>query len=112
MSDENTGKTVKQSPYSPKILRLVAQIQEAPSPNDRANLLMALAAQFNEEHDPTDPNLEDGYHFYFEDYHNRRTKFQQAALRLGRLALHEVQGYLNENDLPMPVAVKGGSMAN
>ena len=93
-------------PYSDAILRFVAQIKEAGSPEERANLMMGLASQFASEHDLTDSGLDDNYHSFFDEYQECRMHFQQAALRLGRLALHEVQGYFDANNLPLPTATK------
>jgi hypothetical protein len=103
MSDEKP-------PYSDTLLRLVAQIQEAKTLDDRANLMMSLAAQFLNEHDFTEAELEDGYHAYFEEYQEARLHFQQAAIRVGRLALHEIEGYCDQNSITLPRVTK--TMAN
>lgn len=89
------------SPYSEVLLRLVSQIQEAKSPDEKANLMMALASQFLNEHDFTNYELDDNYHAYFEEYQQSRIQFQQAAIRVGRLALHEIQGYCDQNNIPI-----------
>jgi hypothetical protein len=97
-------------PYSDTLLRLVSQIQEAKTHDERANLMMNLASQFLNEHDFTDAELEDVYHNYFEEYQEARLRFQQAALRVGRLALHEIQGYCDQNSVTLPRTTK--TMAN
>ena len=88
------------SPYSPTIQNLVARASEA-SGADRVNLMMALAAQFHQEHDLTDEGLDEVYHSYFEDYSEARMKFHQAAIRLARLAIHEVEKFHDDNDIPL-----------
>jgi len=102
MSDEKKPPSDEKPPYSDTLLRLVSQIQEAKTHDEKANLMMSLAAQFLSEHDFTDAELEDTYHAYFEEYQDARLRFQQAAIRVGRLALHEIQGYCDQNSMALP----------
>ena len=94
------------SPFSDKTLQIVTRIHEATSPEERSNLFMALAAQFQQDHDLTDAGVDDMYHEYFEDYQRCRLEFQQAALRLGRLALNEVESVHKANHIPLAVQTK------
>jgi hypothetical protein len=110
MSDDDKPQPLK-SPYSDAILRLVSQIKEAKTSEERANMMMVLASQFTNEHDATDAGLDEIYHEFFEEYQEARLRFQQAAIRLGRLAMHEVQGYFDENNLPLPIP-KSNTLAN
>lgn len=79
------------STYSPAFLRLFVKVKQAETREQRGNLMTALATQFCREHDITDPKLNDGYHDYFEEFERTRLKFQQAAIRLARLAMHEIE---------------------
>jgi len=88
---ENDPKDPSKASYSPAFLRLYAKVKQAKTPEERGNLMVALATQFNREHDVTDPVLNDGYHDYFEEFARARLKFQQTAVRLARLAMHEVE---------------------
>lgn len=88
------------SPYSPVIQDLVAKASEATGP-DRANLMMTLAAQFHQEHDLMDEGLDEVYHSYFEEYSKSRMEFHQAAIRLARLAIHEVEKFHDDNGIPL-----------
>ena len=103
MSDNDPRNPV---PYSEATLALVAQIREARTSGERASLVMSLASQFASEHDPTDDYMNNEYHECFDEYHRMRLKFQQAALKVGRLAMQEVESYFEENNLPMPTAVE------
>jgi len=110
MPDDNPGDILP--PYSNMILSLVARIREANSSEERANLMMNLAAQFTHEHDPTDEMLDEELHEYIEEYQQARMRFQQAAMLVGRLAMNEVQGYFAENNVPLPTVVKRDTMTN
>lgn len=110
MPDDNSGDLLP--PYSDMVLSLVARIREANSSEERANLMMNLAAQFTSEHDPTDEMIDEELHDYVEEYQQARMRFQQSALRVGRLAMNEVQGYFAENGVPLPTVVKRDTMTN
>jgi len=88
---ENDPKSPPTAPYSSAFLRLYVKVRQAKTREERGNLMTALASQFHREHDITDEKLNDGYHDYFEEFEEARLKFQQAAIRLARLAMHEVE---------------------
>lgn len=90
MAEDNPESPVPMAPYSPALLRLYVKVQQAKTREERSCLMAALAALFFREHDITDAVLNDGYHDYFEEYDRTRLKFQQAAVRLARLAVHEI----------------------
>lgn len=92
MTDDAKNPSLTPAPYSKATLHLCRQIEEAKSKEERAQLMLQLAARFHQEHDPTDAELNDHYHSFFEEYEHARMSFQQAAFRLARLAMSEVQG--------------------
>lgn len=104
--------TPTKSPFSEKMLRIVAKVRETESPEERANLLMALAAVFAQEHDPTDEDVDDMYHNFFEEYQRSRLEFQQAAIRLGRLAMSEVSMHLQKHDIPLSTFASKNTATN
>jgi hypothetical protein len=96
------------SPYSKATLHLCRQIEEAKSKEERAQLMLQLASRYHLEHDPTDADLNDQYHSFFEEYEHARMAFQQSAFRLARLAMSEVQGAFESGRLtPEESAVVG-----
>jgi hypothetical protein len=87
--------------YSNAVLHLCQRIKDAKTPGERAELMLQLANRFYKEHDPTDAKLNDDYHEFFEDYEQARMNFQQAALRLARLAMSEVDEAFETSDVSL-----------
>jgi len=85
------AKNDSKTQYSPAFLQLYVKVKQAKNSQERGNLMTALASQFCREHDITDSGLNDGYHDYFEEFERARLKFQQASVRLARLAMHEIE---------------------
>lgn len=85
------------TPYSDKVFQIIIELEHAESYVDRVALLMELASQFSKDHDSTMTDLPEKYHKLFEDYQTARLRFQQTALRLGRLALAEVNNFKKDN---------------
>jgi hypothetical protein len=88
-------------PYSDNLLRLVTKMRSTVNPEEKANLMLTLASLFLSEHDFADEDITDDYHAYFEEYQAARLRFQQAAFRVARLALQEIQSYQNETTDPV-----------
>jgi len=88
-------------PYPKAILHLCQRIQSAETPEERAQLMMQLASSFHQVHDLTDAKLNDDYHDFFEEYERARLKFRQAAMRLARLAMSEVEEACDVNDVAL-----------
>jgi len=100
------------SPYSKATLRLCRQIEEAKTKEDKVQLMLQLAARYQAEHDPTDAGLNDTFHDFFEEYERARLLFQQAAFRLARLAMSEVQGAFESGRLSYEDVAEVGKAAN
>lgn len=100
-------------PYSKAVLRLCQRIKDCKSREERTQLMVQLAKRFHQEHDATDTILNDQYHDFFEEYERAQLQFQQAALRLARLALSEVDETFDANDLTIDeVAGTDGEAVN
>ena len=87
------------TPISPEVLRLYQKIRRVRSQDERKRLMLELAAAFVADHDPTDDTATDTFHAYMEDYEEARLRFQQAALRVARLALDCIDTYESVNDV-------------
>lgn len=70
---------------------LYRKVQKATNPDQRAEAMMALASQFAAEHDLLDHEITDDFHEYVEDYVRKRMEFQQASLRLARVAMQVIE---------------------
>lgn len=92
-----------ESPYSETLVRLAKKIDQADTIEERARLMMALAAQFFDEHDYTDACLDESFHYIVDQYQKQRMIFQQTAMSLARLALAEVQVMSEDVDSPEPI---------
>jgi len=112
MTDDTKIQPPIASPYSKATLHLCRQIDGAKSREERAQLLLQLASRFHQEHDPTDAELNDQYHSFFEEYEHARMAFQQAAFRLARLALSEVNGAFESGRLTHEESVEVGKAVN
>lgn len=84
-------------PFSDEVLRLVQQIKTTRPKSERMNLMAELALIFADEHDETDEAASDIYHDFIDEYRQAQVSYQQAALRLARLAVQCVDAVLEES---------------
>ncbi len=93
-SSDKADEEVLTLPFPDRVLNVYRQLSEAEDPNDRYMLSRELAEIFAETHDPTDPNLTDIYHQYFEEFDHAKLAYDQAALKVARLASQVIEQYL------------------
>lgn len=106
--DDNTGLDsvgAGELPVSPRVLALYKQIRQTQSKAERAQLMMELAAIFAAEHDPTDDTATDDFHGYLEEYEQAKLRFQQAGLRVARLAMDCIDTYAESTGRPIEEVV-------
>jgi hypothetical protein len=102
MTDDTKGPPLLTAPpYSKAVLHLCQRIQSAESTPERTELMLQLAGHFHRDHDTTDAQLNDDYHDFFEEYERARLKYQQAAMRLARLAMSEVKEACDRNEMTL-----------
>lgn len=82
---------------SEKLLALFNEVRQAKTKEERRRLMVLLGEQFAAEHDDADETATDDVHKYFEDYAKARLAYEQAVMRIGRLAADCVQSYLAAN---------------
>lgn len=82
---------------SEKLLALFNEVRQAKTKEERRRLMVLLGEQFAAEHDDADETATDDIHKYFEDYAKARLAYEQAVMRIGRLAADCVQSYLTAN---------------
>jgi len=87
MSDNQNGP-------SHAALVLFQRLQQATTKEERTRLTRALALQFVADHDETDSSATDDYHIYFEEFAKAKLAYEQAILRVGRLASECINQYL------------------
>lgn len=75
-------------PFSQTTLDLFRQVQNAKTKEDRKRLIMELGEQFASEYDPSDESATDDYHNYFDEFVQAKLVYDQARMRVGRLAAH------------------------
>lgn len=82
---------------SEKLLTLFQQVQQAKSKEERRRLMVLLGEQFASEHDDSDETATDDVHGYFEEHARAKLAYEQATLRIGRLAADCIQAFLSED---------------
>ncbi len=85
---------------SEKLLDLYRQVQKAKTKEERRRLMTLLGEQFAAEHDDSDETATDDVHGYFEALAQAKLAYEQAALRVGRLAADCVSTFLKEREVP------------
>lgn len=93
-NDAKADDEVLTLPFPDRVLSIYRQLSETTDPNERYMLSRELAEIFAEDHDPTDPELTDGYHQYFEEFDQAKLEYDQAALKVARLAFQVIEQYL------------------
>lgn len=86
-------------PFPHRLISLYRQFEEATDQEDRYMLAREIAEVFSEDHDPTDYELNDSYHEYFEEFDKAKLAYDQAALKVARVATQVVKHHLLANDL-------------
>ncbi len=98
-------------PFSDEVLRLVQQIKSTRTKSERMGLMAELALTFAEEHDETDESATDLYHDFIDEYRQAQVSYQQAALRLARLAVQCVDVVLDENQTSIEEVIEKRRLA-
>ena len=91
-------------PFSHETLTVFQRVQQATSREERAKLMLELGARFAEDHDVSDSSATDDVHGYFEKLAQAKLAYEQAALRVGRLANECIQQYLVASNLTIEEA--------
>jgi len=90
---------------SNRMLKLFQQYKETDDPFDKAGIANEIAEVALHEHDFTDFALNEGYHKYYEDFQQARNKYDEASLKLARLALNVIEGYLEVHEMTVEAAI-------
>jgi hypothetical protein len=94
--EEEDSAVIQKLPFSERLLELYEQFQTSDRAG-RLKLARSIAEAFMGDHDKTDHQATDDYHEYFEAYEEARLKYEQASLRVTRLVVHVIEGYLASN---------------
>lgn len=81
-------------PFPPRLVSLYRQLEESTDPEERYMLSREMAEIFSADHDPTDHQLTDSYHEYFEEFDKAKLAYDQAALKVARVATQVIDQYL------------------
>ena len=90
---------------SNRLLKLFQQFKECKDPYDRAAIANEIAEVSLNEHDFTDPNMNDSYHQYFEEFQRARDEYDRASLKVARLTVNVIEEYLNSKELTVEAAL-------
>lgn len=109
--DEKTNPPMASASEAPSadVLTTFKRLMTATSKAERKQLTIELALKFMSEHDPSDFQTEEAYHESFDDLIQARLAYEQAALRVGRLAAHCIQLYLSSSELTLEQAMQDSS---
>jgi hypothetical protein len=92
MIENKTSKLV----ISKTLLRLRQGLKAASTKKEKVGMMLSIATQFNREHDIFNGDFNEGYHAHFEEFEQARIVFQQAAMRLARLAVSVIDDEFSE----------------
>jgi hypothetical protein len=70
--------------FPSKVFTLARQLNQETSQETRERLTLEIAEEASQTYDPTDANLVDEYHLYFEEFLEARALYRQMGYRLGR----------------------------
>ena len=90
---------------SNRMLRLFQQYKETDDPFTKAGIANEIAEVALHEHDFTDFSLNEEYHKFYEDFQRARNKYDEASLKLARLALNVIENYLEVNGTTVEAAI-------
>ena len=81
-------------PFPPRLVSLFRQLTDSTDASERYLLSREMAEVFAETHDPTDHGLTDDYHQYFEEFDKAKLAYDQAALKVARVATQVIEQYM------------------
>ena len=103
---------VHEYPFSPEVMDQYLSFTHAATAEKRTVAAMQLAESFYDNHDLTDMNASEGYHDFFEKYEQARLDYQQASLKLSRLAVRIIEEYHKQHDFPVDVTTESHGVVN
>lgn len=71
--------------FSQRIYDLRQQLLDAKDSQERETLMLQIAQEALDTHDPTDTIFVDDYHAYFDEFEVATANYKQAARRVARL---------------------------
>ena len=83
---------------SETLLQLYHTFLDAETPEERIGILLHIAEEAGSERDPSDLDLDEESHAFYEELEEARFKYQQMALRLGRVVVQSMEILLNEKE--------------
>lgn len=84
------GEIHSPSPFTPEMISLFQELQNAP-PADRSEILLEMADFFMREVDETDQEFPDWVHAMVEKAENAQRKTHRAMLRIGRMVARNIE---------------------
>lgn len=84
------GEVHSPSPFTPEMLSLFQELQNAP-PTERSEILLEMADFFMREVDETDQEFPDWVHTMVEKAENAQKKTHRAMLRIGRMVVRNIE---------------------
>lgn len=83
---------------SETLLQLYQTFLEAKTPEERTEILLHIAEEAESERDPSDLDLDEESHSFYEELNEARFKYQQAAMRLGRVVIQSLEVLSNQKE--------------
>jgi hypothetical protein len=84
--------------FSQELVDYYHEVLALKDPEELRSGIIELASMFAAEYDSTDPEYEETFHAYFDEYERARLAFEQQSMKLGRLALLVVKGCTEPKD--------------
>lgn len=80
-------------PFSPPVVELYLRIKQTSDYQARRSLVIDLAAQFQRQHDDSNPEIDPELHDLVEEYEAAKLAYQHASLSLGRAAMNIMEAF-------------------
>lgn len=91
--DDVDGAEGRETPdlnISPPMLNLFVKYHRCKTVRERHDVCLQIAQQFSAEYDSTEQDATEEWHAFFEAYARAEMAFEQAAIKLSRLAIHHI----------------------
>lgn len=87
---DTEGRETPDLNISPPMLSLFVKYHRCKTVRERHAVCLQIAQQFAAEYDATEQDATEEWHAFFESYAKAELKFEQAAIKLSRLAIHHI----------------------
>lgn len=99
---EDDGPEGRETPdlnISPPMLSLFVRYHRCKTVRERHEACLQIAQQFSLEYDSTEQDATEEWHAFFEAYAKAELAFEQAAIKLSRLAIHHITEEVTRRDM-------------